>query len=219
MPLSWELISNPSVVCAIIHTEVTSIAWAEGFRKLIIPGPHQGPLLLAGMPYDHARNAACHHFLASGAEWLFFLDSDVIPPPDAVPRLLRHGHPLISGMYARRSPPHAIPVMLRGGVWLTEYPRGQVIPVDLVGAGCLLIHRMVLERLPPQRPGKHWFDWRVDMKGILPDGQCLSEDFTMCVHAKQHGFQVYVDTSVHCKHVGLAEAVHGGFGPVGSLRV
>lgn len=219
MPLSWELVNNPSVLCAIIHTEFTSIEWAKHFRKLLIPGPFQEPLLLAGMPYDHARNSACQHFLNSPAEWLFFLDSDVAVPHDGVVRLLRHGQPLISGMYARRSPPHAIPVMLKDGVWITEYPRGHLIEVDLVGAGCLLIHRTVLERLPPQRPGKHWFDWRVDMRGILEPGQCLSEDFTFNAWCRQHGFHVMVDTSVHCKHIGLAEAMHGAFAPVGSLGV
>ncbi len=84
----------------------------------------------------------------------------------------------------------------------------------MVGAGCLAIHRSVLEQLPPQRPGKPWFDWRVDMAGFLPPEQCLSEDFTLCTHVKKSlGISVVVDTGIVCRHVGLAQATHGSFVP------
>ena len=207
------------VVCAILHTDATCMAWSLGFRNLIIPGQ---VLPLAGMPYDHARNAACMHTLQSGAEWLFFLDSDVIPPRDAVLRLINHRKPIISGMYCRRSPPHSVPVMIKDGQWCTNFVPGSTIEVDVVGAGCLLMHRSLLEGMPPQRPeaGKHWFDWRVDCKGVLPDEKCLSEDFTMCRHIREKmGIPILVDTSIHCRHVGMAESTFGQFVPINSTPV
>lgn len=211
MPGSWEVKANNQVLCAILHTEVTTVAWSFGLRNLIIPGQI---IPLCGMPYDHARNNAVHQLLGSSFEWLFFLDSDVIPPRDAILRLLAHKQPFISGVYARRSPPVGVPVMLRGHNWITEYPANSIIEVDLVGAGCLLMHRTVFEKLPPQRPGKPWFDWRVDMKGILPEGECMSEDFTLCIHYKRHGGRVLVDTGVVCRHVGFGESRPGSFGPM-----
>jgi hypothetical protein len=106
--------------------------------------------------------------------------------------------------------------MIRGGQWVTQYPPNAVITVDLVGAGCLLIHRSVLEALPPSDAarGKTWFDWKVDMQGIGPAGDCLSEDFCFCAAVKQKlGIDVLVDTSIQCRHVGLAQASFGAFVP------
>lgn len=209
---SWEIRNQAAVLGAILHVDHTSIAWAFGLRNLALPGQIIG---LAGMPYDMARNTACMRALEAGATHLFFLDSDVIPPKDAVYRLLAHNAPIVSGMYCRRSPPHGVPVMIRNGAWVTEFPQGATIEVDLVGAGCLLIRRDVLENMPPQRQGAHWFDWRVNMQNLLPPGDCLSEDFTFCLHARRAmGLKILVDTSIVCKHIGLAEAGYGTFNPL-----
>lgn len=212
MPTAWEMRDNPNVLVGILHVDTTTIAWALGLRRLIIPGQFQEPLCVSGMPFDHGRNALAMRALEMGADFLMMIDSDVIPPADAILRLLRHKEHFISGVYHRRSPPHGIPVMQKPvGVWLQDYPRNAVIEVDVVGAGCLLISREFLEKVPPQRPeaGKHWFDWRVDMQGILPHIECLSEDFSLAIHAKRTcGFRTLVDTSVQCKHVGLAEATY-----------
>ena len=199
MPGGWELRRNKSVLAAVLHTDVTTVAWAFGLKQLQIPGQI---VALAGMPYDHARNVACMRTLECGADFCLFLDNDVIPPPDAITRLMAHDQPIISGMYSRRSPPHAVPVMLKNGTWITNFKKGSLIEVDLVGAGCLLLRRDFLQNFQPQRPGKHWFDWRVDLKGTgLVDEECMSEDFTLCLAAKRQGYRVLVDTSVECKHV------------------
>lgn len=215
MPGSWEI--PPSVLCYTIHTDSTTVAWAYGLRNLHIPNGHC--LGLAGMPYDHARNEAVHRCLQGGYEWLFSLDSDVIPPPDAITRLLSRQQPIISGLYCRRSPPHAVPVMIKDGQWVVNYPRGSIVEVDLVGAGCFLVHRSVFEKFAtkPGRPGKPWFDWKVDLRGYpgIPSQECLSEDFSFCQRARtEFGYKVLVDTSVECKHVGFAQSTYGQFVPL-----
>lgn len=215
MPGSWEYKREPAVLCAILHTDATTIAWAFGLRNLVIPGPWP-PMPLAGMPYDHARNMACMRALECGADYIFFLDSDVIPPHDAIIKLLAHNKPLISGLYCRRSPPVGLPVMIRKGSWVTDYIRGSIVEVDMVGAGCLLIRRDVLEKCPPCRPGHQWFDWTVDMKGILPI--TLSEDFMFCVHVRQTlGIPTLVDTSIRCRHAGFGESEEGSFKPLEAI--
>jgi hypothetical protein len=100
--MSWEIKAQNKVLVYTIHVDVTTMAWAYGFKNLIIPGQFIG---LSGMPYDHSRNAAVMQFLSGPWEWLFSLDSDVIPPRDAILRLLAHNQPFISGLYNRRSPP------------------------------------------------------------------------------------------------------------------
>ena len=218
MPGAWELKQQNSVLVAIIHVDTTTVAWAFGLRNLIIPGPH--PVGLAGMPYDMARNVACRYALEAGVDWIFFLDSDVVVPNDAILRLMAHRQPFISGLYCRRSPPHGVPVMMRGGQWVTKWPANQVIEVDVVGAGCLLISRQLLEKCPPQRPGKPWFDWRVDMQGILPPEDCMSEDFTLCQWLRKQSLaKILVDTSVKCRHIGYGEATYGRFEPCNATPV
>lgn len=215
---AWEL-QRQSVLCVILHTEMTTIAWSLGFRNLIIPG---GILPVTGLPFDHARNVGAREALRCGASHLFYLDSDVIPPKDAILRLLSRNQPIISGLYCRRSPPHSIPVCMRPtGRWITEI-NGPIMEVDVVGAGCLLIHRGVLEKLPPLDPnrGKTHFDWRVDMGDILPPGNALSEDFSFCKQVREKlGIKILVDTTVRCRHVGMAEATYGQFVPLDTNRV
>lgn len=212
---SWEIRQANQVLVAILHTEFTSIAWAFGLKNLQIPGRIMGP---CGMPFDHARNAACEAALQGGFDYLFFLDSDVIPPNDAILRLMTHNLPLVSGVYHRRSYPHGIPVMQRGGGWITQYPANSLIEVDYVGAGCMLMRRDLLEAMvskpiAPER-GKIWFDWRVDNAVNLPPGEGLSEDFAMNLHVRRHlGVKVMVDTGVQCRHIGLAEATYNNFQP------
>jgi hypothetical protein len=215
MPGSWEVTHNGTVLCGILHTEVTTIAWSLGFRNLQIPGQ---VMMLTGMPFDHARNVACMRAIESGADWLFFLDSDVIAPDDAIHKLMAHNRPVVSGMYCRRSEPIGVPVAIKNGTWLNNFRLGDTVEVDLVGAGCLLIHRELLQKIPPQRHGKHWFDWRVDLKGVpgMGEGDCLSEDFTFCSWCRKHGVPILLDTSIVCKHVGYSEAVLGGFQPLHS---
>lgn len=217
MPGCWEInpASRANVLVGILHTDITTFAWSVGLRQLIYPGP--SPMGLAGMPYDMARNVACMRALEGGFSHLFFLDSDVIPPPDAVLKLLAHDKPVISGMYCRRSPPHGVPVMIKDGVWVTQFEKDSVIEVDYVGAGCLLIRRDVLERLPPIREGKHWFSWQVDLNGIVSPGENLSEDFAFNLQCRKTlGIPTLVDTSIKCLHLGVAESSYGQYLPVGS---
>lgn len=212
---SWE--NKINVLGAILHVESTSIAWAFGFRNLL---PYGMPFLpVTGMPYDMARNHACMMALQHGFSHLFFYDSDVIAPKDAVLRLLAHNKPIVSGLYYRRSPPHGLPVMIKNGTWFTDYVPGSTVAVDMVGAGCLLLSRELLEKSPPQRPGHHWFDWRVNYKNMsipdFPDDRNLSEDFSYNVWIKrQLGITTYVDTSIECRHAGFSQAVRGNMLPL-----
>ncbi len=211
---SWEIRKQQSVLAGVLHTDLVSVAWALGLRNLQVPG---AILPVTGMPYDHARNSICQRALEGGFQHVFMLDSDVVPPNDAILRLLRHNLPLVSGVYHRRSPPHGLPVMIKGPTWVSQYPANTLMEVDLVGSGCLLIRRDVLESLPPIDPhrGKRWFDWRVDMAGILPPGEALSEDFAFCLHVRRTlGLKVMVDTGIVCRHAGLAQAEYGKMVPL-----
>lgn len=207
----WE-VGSPQVLVAILTRELVATKWAFGFRELQLP-PNSTYTALIGLPFHHARNSACQQALSQGYTWLFFLDDDVIPPPDAVLKLMSRGRDIISGLYYRRSEP-ILPVMMRDTrpktSFITDFKPGEIVDADLVGAGCLLIHRRVLERIPPPK-----FEWLVDHDGIhqsisLPEEERCSEDFAFCRKARRHGFSICVDTSVSCDHAGLARSHYSG---------
>jgi hypothetical protein len=217
MPGAWER-ESPSVLLAILTREIVTTKWAHGFRNLILPA-NSGVSFRLGAPYDVMRNSACSDALKNGYTWIFFLDDDVVPPPDAFLRLSRHGADVISGLYYRRSEPIcpvAMTIDPQGQPqWVTSWhPPNSVVEVDLVGAGCLLLHRRVLERMPPP-----WFEWEIgrgEPKTSSSGGRsAMSEDFAFCTRAKEAGFKVYLDTSIQCEHVGLghSSASDGSFRP------
>lgn len=212
----WDAKRNVRVLGYTLHVDQCTIKWALALKALQLPGDF---LPLAGMPFDHARNSAAQHCLQHGYTHLFSLDSDVIPPPDAILKLLATGKPFVSGLYCRRSPPWSVPVAQKNGQWLSGFKPGSLVEVDVVGAGCLLISADLLRRIPPQRPqaGKHWFDWRVDCQGVpgIDPGSCLSEDFSLCRHIKKTlGESTWLHSGVICEHVGFASATHGNYRPM-----
>jgi hypothetical protein len=191
---------------------MVSTRWAQGYRELQLP-PQSGTIFSSGMPFDHARNAACQHALEKGFTWLFFLDDDVVPPPDVLPKLISKGRDIIGGLYYRRAEP-IVPVMLVDTKpkpsFITQFQVGSLVEVDLIGAGCMLVHRRVLEAMPPPR-----FEWLIDYDGVLnkkfiPEEDRCSEDFAFCRRAKKLGFSVCVDTSVQCSHIGISRSDFGG---------
>lgn len=203
---AWER-ESPSVLLAILTRELVTTKWAFGFRNLALPAT-SGVSFRSGAPYDVMRNAACSDALSAGFQWVLFLDDDVIPPGDVFSRLLRHGQDVVSGLYYRRQEP-ICPVAMKlddkgQAQWVTNWsPPDSLLEVDLVGAGCLLIHRRVLEAMP--RP---WFEWEIGKsEPAIPRGRgAMSEDFTFCMNAKRAGFKIHLDTSIRCEHVGLGQA-------------
>lgn len=209
---SWE--QTPNVLVGILHVETTSMAWAFGLRHLQIPGGQIMPV--TGRPFDHARNEICMAAIDHGFHSVFFMDSDIICPPDTILRLLKHNMPIVSGIYCRRSPPHAVPVMIKNGQWVTEFPKNKLFEVDMVGAGCLLINCEMLKTLPPISPqaGKQWFHWRSDLASLCPPGMAVSEDFAFNLHCKAHGIPTIIDPTIICKHIGSSQVGLGKFEPL-----
>jgi hypothetical protein len=201
------------LVVVLSGREVVTTGWAESWRTLIFP-ERANRTFLYGMPFDHARNQGCQRTLETEHEGMFFLDDDVILPHDTIVRLMRHNKDIVGGLYYRRQLPPA-PVMMRetekGPEWIHDYQPGRLVEADLVGCGCLLIKRKVLEIMPPP-----WFEWKCDpyrWPDLKPVERC-SEDYDFCRKARALGFKLYVDTSIQCHHAGLSVASAQGFTPL-----
>ncbi|MBN3036945.1 MAG: hypothetical protein JW834_00690 [Candidatus Diapherotrites archaeon] len=144
-------------------------------------------------PLDAARNNLARMAVETGADYLFFLDSDCIFPPDTLTRLMAHGKDVISGLYFWKEP-NFPPVMYKKGKVLydhiVEYPKNSLVEVDAVGMGCCLIKTSVFRGL-----AEPYFKWSE------AEGKRLSEDIYFCAKAKDAGHKVFVDTGVVGGHL------------------
>ena len=169
---------------------------------------------------DVSRDKAVQAAIQAGARWLFFLDSDLIIPPDTLPRLLAHDKMIVGGLYVRRhNPPFNEMLKFRtdGQPGLNpirdgEYIPGSLLECDAIATGCMLINTEVFDKMKPfeitingQRARPGWFLWT---EWRLPQG--ASEDFSFCMRAREAGIQVYCDTSILCKHIGPAKFIPSG---------
>ena len=183
-----------------------SYQWARSWRELQLPQGSDN-LVVQGLPYGVARNFAAKQLLEQGFSYLFFLDSDIILPPNAVMRLLETKLPLIGCYYTQRFPPYE-PCFYGAKqdeqgkiqkVALTGWNFGDIVPCVFLPGGACLIHRSVFEKML-QAGIKKPYEWTLDIDN--PTG--ISEDFTFSTRALGIGIQPYVHTGIQARHEVLA---------------
>lgn len=148
-----------------------------------------------GTPVDVARNRLVKDAREMGAKYLFFLDDDVLPPPEALMTLMWWRLPIVSGLYwAKTGNPAVWRKALEGPNYVAYSPQPNDVLVEAhaLPAGCLLIDMRVFDVIP-----EPWFVWD------MPDPKTkkgLSEDFYFSRLASQHGFRLFLDARVKCRH-------------------
>lgn len=148
-----------------------------------------------------ARIKACEAAQKYKAEWLLMVDSDTVPPQDALANMLEHNVDVCIGYYQHKRRPPGETCLWKFGSWASRYMAKELHSLDAMGThklrvqggglGCALVRVAALERLP--RP---WFRWVVE-----PDGTETGEDVYFCKQCRNHGIEVYADTRVACGHV------------------
>jgi hypothetical protein len=227
MPAIWEMVKSQGKVAILVpHSGRVSMKWMEMMRSL--ESPNSFLITTKGYPLDVARDYQVNQALDSGADWLFFLDSDVIVPKNIIPVFTQLGLPIISGMYtAKRAYPNPlcwtmwglVPNPTKEALERHEYFaavvqwEGRNIEVDVVGTGCLMVHRSVFEAIRAKFPKYPYFLWTRDRHPGMLDllnledekMRYISEDFWFCMLAKKCGFKIIVDTACKCIHEGDVE--------------
>lgn len=183
------------------------VSWGIPMDELIFAKWFNSFIRLRIMPWDEmittmstylpdARNIIHQGFVTkSQSEWLVMLDSDVLPPPDFLKRLMAHNLPMVGGWYRKKGAPFAPVVydIYEGEGDKTIYkprlePGTGLEKVDGAGAGCWLMHRSVAVAIG-ERP--------YDMNGG-------GEDLQLCRKVIAAGFDIVIDWSVACAHVGVS---------------
>ena len=200
------------------HTGSMSSEWTLMLREMPLPQGSQ-VFMSRGMPIDVIWDSMVKTVLDLGFEWIFFLDSDVILPKDALQNLISHNLPLVSGLYKAKKP--------NGFFWAAwmkgKTPEGKeafvpiaswtdrLFEVDVIGCGCMLINRKVFEGIRA-KTDLPFFMWSKDRNpellskmniptSLMPLMGEISEDFWFCLLAKHCGFPVVADGNVLCGHL------------------
>lgn len=161
----------------------------------------------AGMVHV-ARNHIVRKFLATDAEWLWWLNTDKVWEPDAFYQLAESAvglKVLVLNAHVRNPPADgetdSTPVLFNDDLRPFEPPPGLMLfPVFCAGMGFMLTHRSVFERiLEVQGDGPTpWFAYET-WEGR--DGSSVvGEDFAFCRRLKAAGFTVWVDNAVNVGH-------------------
>lgn len=178
----------------------------------------------------HARNKLVEAFLKTEAQWLLFLDDDMVTPvgrpgwmktvcrlPDNYPdeplalhtahRLTSHNRSIVGATYFYRYPNSlAVNSLAKDRTYIGASAgfEDRLMEAEWTGTGCMLIKRQVFLDLMKEYP---------NLKGATPDlpfnwfhpgegGE--GEDVMFCRRAGEIGHQTFVDCRLHAQHVGRA---------------
>jgi len=203
---------EPSTIPGVTRLARITPEWHRARLRLLNPVGHNiAEIYVDGQKVDEARNQAAQKALDDGMKYLFFLDWDTIPPPDAMSRLLYHldNHPdydVAAGLYCSKSQP-PWPLLWRewgnGVSW--DFTLGEVLTERVVGVpmGCTIIRVSAFERLPvcAENP------WFKTIRGTVDDGSGIApefgtEDLWFCLRLEKelHG-KILMDTGILCEHI------------------
>ena len=184
--------------------EVVFSRWVKHMMSSVRSMPWDDFIVTSSTYLPDARNLIHDQYLEkSKAEYLWMLDSDVIPPPGTPEKLLRHMQRrkdirVVGGFYKIKQEPYN-PVVYHedrlDGLGIMQYRQysaneiGKGLEsVDAAGAGCWMIHRSVAEAL-----GKSPFS--------MAEG---GEDLMFCRKVKKAGYKLWIDWDLACAHCGVA---------------
>jgi len=187
-----------NVFYAIPVMEMVYSRWAIHTLTFLTHAWRDGDVIASRAPtiVHLARQELLERFLESHCEWLLWIDSDTVPPPDALEQLLGTGEKAVSGLYHAREEPYypqwysKVKWSEEDGKWLYENfhnpPSDRVSEIAGCGLGCFLVHREVCEKLDmPAFP-------------LAED----AEDHAFTQRIRQAGYKIYGHPGVQCGHVG-----------------
>lgn len=147
-----------------------------------------------------ARNEGCNAALASGADYLWFVDSDQDFQPDALTRLKAVGSDVAcADMWSRGWPSFRLTLIpgekdADGHVQYKPVPDEMatgIQPISFCGMGCTLIRTSILDKMREVYHDQPWF-WTAHN----------GEDATFCFKVLELGGTVKCDYSVKSGHWG-----------------
>lgn len=124
-------------------TAVTGLAAFSAMKGISI-----GICGLEGSMITRSRNEIVDQCLKVNTDYLMWIDSDIVMPPDTVIRLLQHNKDIVGATYNKRVPPYETLGKLKGPAETVEQIRtGGLREAELMPGGCMLVKADVYRRL------------------------------------------------------------------------
>jgi len=164
---------------------------AQSLLELIAYSKHDYQILVSTRGYNTSenRNYIATQAVNNKSDYLFFVDDDMILPPDTLDRLLAHDKDIVGGIYNTKYEEQK-PVI----EYLEGTKREDLFKVGAIGTGCMLIKTSVFKKLPQRWFRYEWYD-----NGMVK----YSHDWLFCKDARKHGIDVYADSTLDIKHIGI----------------
>ena len=203
---------KPSVYVA-VPTVGSSIR--PGLVKCLIYWSHDGtiqtnmpPTNLGGpeipeavFPLDNARNQVVKDFLEQQYDYLWWIDDDIVPPPNAMRKMVEilekndHIDAIGATCFSMKHDggqyfPYPVTLRFNEDRKYEVYYGSGVEEVDATGGACVMVKRRVYEAV--ERP----YEFLYHKDGTLE----LTCDFLVWQKAKGAGFNLYVDFDLLCDH-------------------
>ncbi len=198
--MSWAF---PRILVAFLLER--TISYADLVFPACMQIAAQGPVVL-NMPYqrtDLARNRASMELLKSDFTHLLMLDIDHVHPHDIIQRLAKwvlkdpKKYQVVGGLNFRRSEPYdpcAYKISADGSMYTIAWEKDdEIVEVDRLGTGSILIAREVFETIPPPW---FWNDYSQSWRDAWP-----GEDIGFNKLCVQHGIKMWVDVTVTSPHI------------------
>lgn len=152
-------------------------------------------------PIAEARNEIVEFALSQNANYIYWLDDDVIAPPDSFLKLANHGKDIINGVYWSKSNP-PMPLLFRNHLEGPYYDWhvGDLIEIDAAGMGLTLVKTDVYRKMQKELPGPWYSTEYGSFPGVKATPFNNTEDLYFYWKARQMGYQVWADTSVQALH-------------------
>lgn len=176
------------------HCGTVSAQFLQAFVNLQKP-EHTDIRYMDSVIIHIAREYFAEAAVKEGYDWVFFLDSDMIPEPRIIEKMISSEKDIVSAPCFKKYPPHETcfykyldivneKVCLVGyDVWPNE-----PFEVEAVGAACLFITTKALKQMPYPR-----------FSPLYNTG----EDIAFCIRAKREGLKLWVDPLLRCGHLSV----------------
>lgn len=163
----------------------------------------------------NSRNALAKKAIELDADYIFWLDSDMLFEPDTLIRLFNEMQEkdlnILSGVYFRRVEPYT-PVLFKKlrideknrceHEAFNDYPKDELFEAEGIGFGCVLMKTQVL------------FDVLAKYQDFFSPINLVGEDLSFCYRARECGYKIHVDPNIplgHCGHTIITKAFYEAF--------
>ena len=155
--------------------------------------------MMASTIVDKARNDLVNMAINNNCDYVFFLDSDVLMPPNAIDKLLDMQVDIASGLYFTKGKPFLPVARVKEGdrhFFLEDFEFNEIREVQGVGMGCCLIKTDVFKKL-------EFPYFKLEWRKYEGQDYQIAEDIYFCDEAIKAGYKVHLNTGVVCEHFGV----------------